>query len=204
MTTRNAQVYLVRHGEAEGAAGRAIGHTDLPLSLAGIEASRALGATAHDMPRATVVTSPLLRARATADLVAAGMGVASDDIVLEPRLREMHFGEWDGRRWDDIQREDTARCEAFMAAWTECRTPGGEGYPDLLARVEAWVASQDGRSGDLVVVAHAGSIRALLSHWLKLAVRTTFQFRLDHAHVTSLSVGAHGAELLYLNADRFR
>lgn len=203
MTTRNARIYLVRHGEAEGASGRAIGHTDLPLSPAGIAASRALGATARVIPRATVVTSPLLRARATAELVAAGIGVASDDIALEPRLREMHFGEWEGRRWDDIQREDSERCNAFMADWTKCRTPGGEGYPDLLARVEAWVSSQDGSSGHLVVVAHAGSIRALLSHWLGLPVRTTFQFRLDHAHVTSLAVGAHAPELLYLNADRF-
>ena len=203
MTTHHAQVYLVRHGEAEGAAGRAIGHTDLPLSPAGLAASRALGATAHNIARATLVTSPLLRARATAEFVAAGMRVASDEIAVEPRLRELYFGEWEGRRWDDIQREDTARCGAFMAAWTEIRTPGGESYPDLLARVESWVSSLDAPNGNLVVVAHAGSIRALLSHWLGLPVRTTFQFRLDHAHVTALSVGAHAAELLYLNADRF-
>ena len=160
------------------------------------------------LPAATIVSSDLLRASSTAALLSESLGIRSEDIVTEPRLREMHFGVWDGQRWDDIYAQDAAGINAWMAAWTEHSTPEGEGFPQLYARVVAWVTTLTSPTPDVIVVAHAGSIRALLVNLLGITVAQAFQMRLDHAHVTAIAHrshgDAHGAELLYLNAARFQ
>jgi alpha-ribazole phosphatase len=101
-----------------------------------------------------------------------------------------------------------------MARWQEARTPGGEGFGDVVARVSAWLSDavcDAGARGDtsLAVVAHAGSIRALLAHAVGLPRALVFRVALDHARVSAIRVaagvtrgGCGAAELLFLNADR--
>jgi broad specificity phosphatase PhoE len=160
------------------------------------------------MSHAAVVTSDLARARGTAERIVEALGAGADAIEVEPRLRELHFGAWEGHTWDEIQRRDAARLDGWMAAWTERGTPDGEGYRELCERVSEWAHTLDQRAGDIVVVAHAGSIRALLSRLLGISPQQAFRMRLDHAHVTALALRSHGAaqgaQLLYHNADRFQ
>ncbi|MDB4886312.1 MAG: phosphoglycerate mutase family [Gemmatimonadetes bacterium] len=208
MSVASPRLFLVRHGDAEGASGRAIGHTDVPLSALGAEGVRRLADDVTNVRTATIVSSDLLRARGTAVMLAKALDIPSDEIASDPRLREMHFGEWEGQRWDEIHARDRARLDEWMGAWTECRTPAGEGYPQLHERVAAWATDYTSATSDAIVVAHAGSIRALLVHLLGLTAAQSFQMRLDYAHVTAIALRshgeAHGAELLYLNADRFQ
>jgi alpha-ribazole phosphatase len=203
-----ARLFLVRHGEADDASGRAVGHTDLPLSAAGTAAVRNLADSVHEVWGAGLVTSDLVRARDTAMLLAPVLGISHEQVTLEPRLREIHFGAWDGRRWDDIQQHDAARLDAWMSAWHERDTPDGEGYRHVQARVAEWVHTLRGRATNIVVVAHAGSIRALLAHLLGISASQSFQMRLDYARVTAVALRshgtAHGAELLYHNVSRFQ
>lgn len=199
---------LVRHGEAEGQPGRCVGWCDLPLGDAGREEARRLAAR-WGAPPARVVASDLARARETAAILAARWR----DIVVEhdARLREMHFGAWDGRAWDALEAEDGERLGAWMADWATARAPDGEAFPDVLARVAAWLdglratpATGDARvAGDarIVVVAHAGSIRALLCALLDLPLARAFALRVDHGRVSEVRLSARGAELRCLNAD---
>lgn len=201
-----AVVYLVRHGRAEGCAGRCVGHHDAPLSADGLaEVRRLRDAWRGPVPRA-VFASDLARAAASAAALAEpfALGVRRDR-----RLREMHFGAWDGRTWDELDESDGGRLRAWMDRWTTRRTPGGEGFADVIARVGAWAdetlrlapAASAAGDGPLLVVAHAGSIRALLCRLTGLPRRLAFTLRLDHARVTGLAVGRR-TEVLFVNADR--
>lgn len=210
---RAVTLYLVRHGAATGAGGRCIGQCDLPLSPRG-RADIVRLAAAWPMPPATrVIASDLARARDSAVALVDAWS-ASAEIEMDARLREMHFGAWDGRQWADIQRGDGVAMSTWMERWEKARVPDGEGFGDVIDRAAGWLTDtvHDARASgieELVVVAHAGSIRSLLVHSLGLPRRLAFRLRLDHARASALRIsgdvsraGCAAVELLFLNADR--
>lgn len=189
-------LYLVRHGVAEGCEGRCIGRTDAPLSQAGADSLARL-ASAWSRPPDRLLTSGLARARSSAAVLADAWHLP---LETDARLGEMDFGAWDGRTWAELEAEDGARLAAWMAAWVTVAAPGGESFADVAARVRAWAAEMP-RGGTAAVVAHAGSIRALLCTLLELPLDAAFRLRIDHGRVSGVRMGSHGCELLFLNAD---
>jgi broad specificity phosphatase PhoE len=189
-------LYLVRHGVAEGCEGRCVGRTDAPLSAAGTESIRTLAAR-WPRPPQRLFASGLARAQGSAAVLAGAWNLP---VETEPRLGEMDFGGWDGRTWAELEAADGARLAEWMAAWVTVPAPGGESFTDVADRVRAWAAALP-REGDAAVVAHAGSIRALLCTLLELPLDAAFRLRIDHGRVSALRLGAHGCELLFLNAD---
>ncbi len=209
--TRPVTLYLVRHGLAEGAAGRCVGQCDLALSIEGRAAIAALGTRWRAPHPDRVVSSDLTRAADSAAALAAAFGTG--DVAHDARLREMAFGRWDGRPWSELERDDGPALDAWMADWEHAPAPGGERFADVIARAAAWLAETVGRARAerverLAVVAHAGSIRALLVHALGVSRATSFRLRIDHARVSALhltgdvlATGCAAAELLYLNSE---
>jgi broad specificity phosphatase PhoE len=206
---------LVRHGRPAGAEGICLGHHDLALAEDGRPALDRLAAdwrAAADAGRATVpvpgrmVTSDLARTRASAEVLGEALGLTAEH---DARLREMDFGAWDGRPWSELEAADGARLGAWMADWATVAAPGGEAFPDVAARTGAWLA--DLRAGPppaapVLVVAHSGSIRALLCGVMGWPLAQAFRVRVDYARATAVRVAApddpRGSELLFLNADR--
>lgn len=201
------RLYLVRHGAAEGAEGRAVGHVDLPLSAAGRRAVERLAATWQGPPPDHLATSPLARAAATASLLAAAWGV--EPARPDPRLVEMSFGAWDGRPWGEIHAADGARLAAWAERWWQVPTPDGEGFADLERRVGEWwdewlaepwdeaavdeAAPRGRRPGAprrTVAVTHAGPIRALLAARLGRPREGLWDLPLGLARVTAIDVVA--------------
>jgi broad specificity phosphatase PhoE len=187
--TITRRLYLVRHGAAAGAEGRAIGHSDLPLSADGRRAVERLAATWLGPPPDRLLTSPLARAAATASLLAAAWGM--EPAPPEPRLAEMSFGAWDGRPWDDIHAADRARFTAWADRWWQAPTPDGEGFADLARRVgewwDEWIAAA--AASDLTVaVTHAGPIRALLAARFGMPRELLWDLPVGLARVTALDV----------------
>lgn len=194
-------LYLIRHAEPEGAAGLFLGHTDLALSAVGRASARAL-ADGWALPPTRVVASDLARTSETAAALAARWG---REVRHEPRLREMHFGLWDGRDRDAVRADDGERLGSWQRAWSTDAVPEGESFVEVAARVGAWWAEERATltaADRLAVVAHAGSLQALLCHLLLLPLDRAFQFRMDYARVTAVSLAGPRAEVLYLNADR--
>ena len=100
-----------------------------------------------------VYSSPLRRALKLANAL-------STDVRVDARLSEISFGEWEGKRWDEIDRREV---DAWAADVLGYSPPGGESVSGLLARVVEFSASLDVERAALVT--HAGVIRALLGHW---------------------------------------
>ena len=157
-------IYLSRHGETDwNAEGRWQGHTDKPLNDTGREQARALAEALRATGVSGVVTSDLLRARETAEIVAAAHGRAID--YVDPDLRERTIGIFEG-----LTREECERLhpEAWVA-WVEKKVPppGAEANASLAARVTAAIgrAAERIAAGDapLLLVTHGGAMRAALA-----------------------------------------
>ncbi len=155
-------IVLLRHGETEwNALGRLQGRDDSPLTARGVAVADALAAWAAGRGVTRVVSSPLGRAQATAGRIARACGA-----TLETRdaLVEMSFGDCAGITLSECEERFPGLLEQRASdRWTH-RWPGGEGYPDLVSRLEAWLAAEPAAlAGEgVVVVAHQALNRALL------------------------------------------
>jgi alpha-ribazole phosphatase len=173
------RVVLVRHAETEESGrGRCYGRLDVRLSPQGLRQAQALAAALAAPRLAAVYTSPLSRALDTARPIAAAQGL--EPAVIEA-LAELDFGEVEGLRYDEIESQRPELFRAWMDEPARVRFPGGEGLPDLRARVVPALAEIRARhEGHAVaVVAHGGVIRVVLAD--ALGLEDGALFRLDQA-----------------------
>jgi len=173
-----SRLVLVRHAEpTPDVRWRCYGTLDVELSERGREQAAALAATLRDEPIDLVVSSPRLRAVQTA--AALGRPVEVDDWLCE-----LDFGDFEGRTYDELEREEPELFERWMAAPTTVRFPNGESYPDLLGRATAALADIRARAENAVVVTHGGVIRSGLAAWLELPDHAIFRLDQRHCGVT--------------------
>jgi alpha-ribazole phosphatase len=192
-------IYLLRHGEVEGAETRRfIGHLDVPLSPLGERQCRAQAARLAGAGLAAVFCSDLARARHSAELIAAPHGLTP---IVVPALREMAMGRWDGLTAAEIEAREPEAFADWMSRVGEFPFPGGESVPDLVARVapafDAIVTAHAGRP--LAIVAHGGPNRALLCRALGLPLGKLLAFGQDYGALNVLEVRAGTCALRRLN-----
>ncbi len=153
---------LARHGETDDNREpiRVQGFRDTPLNDTGRRQAADLGNRLAGEGIRSLWSSDLIRARETAEIVGDGIGLMPR---FDPRLREANRGEWEGRLFIDIAREDPERYAAWLRAGDSFRFPGGESLRDQLERVTASLEDIR-RTGELpaLVVCHGGSIRVIL------------------------------------------
>jgi broad specificity phosphatase PhoE len=143
---------LLRHGEtAWSAAGRIQGRTDVPL-LPGL--SIRLPQTCDGM---RVVTSPLQRCVQTAALIGA------PDAVREPRIVEMHWGDWEGESLTALRERFGAAMRENEARGLDFRPANGESPREVRSRVRTWLREVAAAGQPTLAVTHRGVIRAILS-----------------------------------------
>jgi broad specificity phosphatase PhoE len=176
---------LVRHGEAEAwRPGVLCGRSDPGLSEAGRRQALFLQGMIGRLPDAHFVSSPLTRARETAEIAVGGARVA---VATYPDLQEMDFGEWEGLVYDDV----AARYPHLVSGWSEFRPdfgfPGGETLADFASRIER-VARKltDPAAGTVVAFTHGGVVRALICHFLGLSLRDYLLFDVSPGGVATL------------------
>ena len=150
-----ALLALLRHGPTAWTAERRLqGRVDLPLSSAG-RAAVAGWRLPREVEDFAWVTSPLRRARETARLLGHG------DALVDARLAEMSFGEWEGRRLAEISAELGPAMGEMEERGLDFKAPGGESPREVQQRLAPFLA-ETGRSGiDRVAVVHKAVIRAL-------------------------------------------
>lgn len=162
-------LWLARHGEtAYNAVRRFQGQSPVPLNDRGREQARALAEQAVGHGFAVLWCSPLARARETAEIVGARIGLEPVD---DPRLMETDTGAWTGRMFDDVQASDPDRFAGFVAGAKDFAFPGGESFAEQQDRVCA--ALDDIRAaGPLpaLVVCHRNSMRLALERFQGRAI----------------------------------
>jgi alpha-ribazole phosphatase len=178
-----------------------VGHADPPLSDRG-RADIAALLTASAYRPDLLLSSDLRRSRESAEILAAHWGI---EVVADARLRELNFGEWEGRTWKELEQVDGVRLARWMRDWTRESTPGGESFPDLIARVSGWIMHWAGNlsqtAATTVVVAHAGSIRAILCQVLGVPLERAFELEVGHARATCLDLGGATPSVVCRNAN---
>jgi broad specificity phosphatase PhoE len=160
-------IYLVRHGQTEFNRERRIqGHVDSPLTELGVRQAKAVGRLLRDLIRDPagwrIISSPLGRARATAQIIAGKLAKASGTlpVELDPRIQEMSWGSHDGRLRSEIEAENP---ETFgKTGWAFDAPTDGESYEVVAARVGAWLASLPPEPDrKIIAVSHGISGRVL-------------------------------------------
>jgi len=159
------EVILVRHAATSWSGHRFCGWSDPPLSAAGHRAAAGLARTlAGELsPRTRVITSPSLRARTTADEIVAAAGL--EPPTVDERWMEAHFGDVEGRSFEDVELAYPAISARILAADVAIDWPGGETIDAFVARVAAACSDVAAAPApdEVLVVSHTGPIRLALA-----------------------------------------
>ena len=187
---------LVRHGESTGnAEGRLLGRTDSPLTDRGLTQARSLAAAVAGATR--LISSPLARARDTAEALGTGL-----DLEVDERWIEVDYGEYDGRELRAIPGEVWAQWRADP----NFTPPGGESLAAAGARVreaceELFADPDGGARGDetVVVVSHVSPIKAAACWSLGMGDEGAWRLYLANASITRITWGPGGPGLAGFN-----
>jgi len=170
------RLFTFRHGETLWSlAGRHTGVTDLALTARGEAQARALRPWTDGISFSHVLTSPRLRARATCEL--AGLGAQAQ---VEPDLAEWDYGDYEGRRSQDIRQE--------RPGWTLFRDgcPKGESPAAITARIDRLFARLRTLSGDIALFSHGQFGAAFGARWIGLPVLEAQHLELGPASMSVL------------------
>ncbi len=196
MTTQTTRIDLIRHGEPEGGR-RYRGQIDDPLSEAGWRQMWA--AVGDDVPWTAVVTSPLSRCRAFAERLA---GRHALPLAVDARLMEIGFGAWEGRTAEQLRAEDPEQIRRFYHDPVHARPAGAEPLADFRARVVAAFDDLACRPAGqhLLVVTHAGVMRALVAHVLGAPLEAIYRIEVAYAALTRIRLDGERPPTLVAHA----
>lgn len=175
-------VYLARHGETEWSkSGQHTGRTDIALTAKGEDDARRIGTRLASVSFTRVFTSPLQRARRTAEL--AGFAPESD-----PDVVEWDYGEYEGLK--------TAEIRTRRPGWDLFRDgcPGGESVRQASDRVDGVVKRLKALSGNVLVFAHGHVLRVLAARWVGQPVPFARALLLSTATVSILGFDHHAMD----------
>jgi alpha-ribazole phosphatase len=171
---RQSRLWLIRHAPVDGP--RGVIHAD--DAAADVSDTAALLRLQMWLPNPhAAISSPARRARETA----AALGLAA---VADPSFGEQDFGRWTGRTHAEIRRDSEAAHDAFWRAPASNRRPDGESFVEQIARVSRAIEALP--SGDVILVAHAGTIRAALALALDMPPDSALRFVIDPLSLTRL------------------
>lgn len=185
-------IYLIRHTRTKTEQGLCYGRSDVRLADSFEVDAQALSNKIDELSDDCVIfSSPLSRCLLLAEHF-------KKRITIDHRIQEINFGEWENQRFNDID-------ETQLRYWTEhfvtTSPPNGENFTDLCGRVsEFWgelLLTQPAKQ--IVLITHAGVIRALLTHVLKLQPENSFKIRIDFGSVHKLQHNNDYTSIQYLN-----
>lgn len=194
-------LFLIRHARSTwNAEERMQGWADPPLDELGMRQARALAERLRGETLNAVYSSPLARARQTAEAVAA---LHNLPVQFDERLKERNLGEWTGLTGSEAE-------ERFPEHWSNGRDwridgpPGGEGQAGVTARAAAAFADilSANLYGRVAVVSHGGTLSAYLAHLLGLPPTSAVHFALGNAAIARVRLKGGHVHVLSLGDDR--
>lgn len=154
----SSPIWLVRHAPV-AVSGICYGHADVPTVMDAETAARRvlMSAGGADGNWEEIWSSPSVRTRTVAAVLATTLELP---LRIDERLRELHFGSWEGVPYREIEQEKPDLFRRWLDAYETCGPPGGESGADLRHRVEGWVLQRRDAGRPLLAVTHAGVIRS--------------------------------------------
>jgi alpha-ribazole phosphatase len=171
----NKKILLLRHAKhAAAEIHRFIGSTDIELSQEGCRQAASIGASLQSYNPERCLCSPLKRCLETA------RAVPGIQVEVNPDLREVDFGCWEGKTFDQIQKMDPVAVNRWACFDPEFAFPGGERLSNFFVRIDrAATAIASCPEKIILVVTHAGIIRSLICHFLGLNPRQYVLFNIE-------------------------
>jgi probable phosphoglycerate mutase len=196
--TRAHTIYLLRHGDSrQDEIKRYIGQADLPLNADGRAQALCWRKALAHIYLERIFCSDLSRSLETARIIAEGR---SEPVQPLFKLREINQGAWDGLSFADVQRLYPSEFERRGADMVTYRTPGGECFADLAARVvPLFVEIVRGSSGNLLIVGHAGVNMVIICHILGMPLENLFRIRQDYGCMNIIDFDSHVMRLRKMN-----
>jgi broad specificity phosphatase PhoE len=180
------KVFLIRHGVTDWHRDRRVlGQRDVGLNAEGINQAQGIAAALKDLVIGEVISSPLLRAVQTAEILAGQYHI---EIARDPRLSDFRVGKWEGMTYDEVSA--SPEYQRFLADPLSERIPGGEDLKQIRDRAVSAVeqALEDTPAGESVaLVTHAGIVRVVLAHYLGSHLANYHRIRVAPASVSVMS-----------------
>lgn len=198
MTTPKTRIYLIRHGEVEGAGiPRYNGHADVALSERGIAQYHQLKARFAGARITACYTSDLSRCVIGAEIIGAHLGVKP---LQDHNLRELDIGVWEGKTWSELQSEYPAEWQARLADIVGYRVPHGENLLDLQERIMPVVNNivARHRGEEALVVAHGGANRVILLNAIGAPLAALFNIEQNYCCLNIIDYYADGKAVIKL------
>lgn len=195
------RIILARHGETAWNTLHIFqGRTDLPLNENGKAQAQAVAQQLATLDIDHLISSDLLRASQTAEIIAVSHP-ARPQILLDERLREISFGQWEGLDEDSINEVlpgemNSWKCDPYFIP------TGGESVSQAMERVESLITElrneTDGKT--IVLVAHGGILQALICRAMNIKPRFWWPFHLYNASLSEMWLYPQGASVIQLNS----
>ena len=195
---KETRIDIIRHGEPDGGQ-RYRGYSiDDPLSKTGWQ--QMWDAVPERPVWDHIISSPLSRCQKFAEALADSMGI---EFSVEENLKEIGFGSWEGRTSDDIKTNEGDAFKNFILDPVNNRPQGAEPLDSFAERVWAvyQAASQQHRHQHILLVAHAGVIRAITSKILGMSLDNVYStLKIEYAAIATTRVSDDNKALMYLSA----
>ena len=192
------KLLFLRHGDiGEQYQDRYIGSTDVSMSPLGHQQVRAVRSLLRKEKTCNCISSPMRRCRETAAVV---METADMDFIVDPDLREIDFGRWEGMTFNEIQKAFPGEMDRWAELKADFAFPGGEKIADFRSRITSAARRLEAHAADTIVVCtHGGVIRFLICHFLGLRARQYILFKVQHASLTTIELFNESGILAGLN-----
>jgi len=182
------RLLLARHGQSvSNAIRRFQGAQDVALSPLGMRQAEALGQAVSRRAIAHVYVSPFERARHTAEIALAGLGLP---LTVVDDLRELSLGEWEGCTVEEIRTRPGDPYARWVRDPVQCPPPGGEPLADVQARVLRAVeriTAAHPNGDDVLIVSHGGVISALLAHCFGLPLSSIWRIAVANCSLSEIA-----------------
>lgn len=194
------KIYLIRHGLTQwNKTGRYAGWSDVPLAPPGMEQAERLARYFAGRGPFSLYSSDLARAVDTAAMIGGTHGITP---VVLPALRELFFGEWEGRTYAELAKTHRAELNRWFADPFRHGPPGGETAAQLQQRV--WEALETtaaaDRPGDtLVLVSHGGPIRTIIHRCFGLSLEKIWDLAVNNGSISLLEMKNHNYQVVFHN-----
>ncbi len=169
------EIHLIRHTTPKIEKGICYGQSNLDLSDSYDEEFKIVKSKINIVPPFKVISSPLKRCTQLAEYL-------NENVSYENRLKELDFGNWELKPWNDIPEKEIT---PWMQDFVNVQVPNGESYTQLAKRVESFFDDllAPKTTNHLIIVSHAGPIRAFLAMILNIDLKDSFNIKINYGDV---------------------